>query len=188
MDHTQILIRYVTIAEKFFNALVTQRKSHSFLNCMLQVRVLSGVPMKTYTGNIKYLKENQIFVFGSNPQGRHGAGTALLALQKFGAKYGVGKGFQGKSYAIATKDLRKDTHPSVSKEDIIYQIKVLYGVATIMPETEFLIAYRGSGTNLNGYTSKEMAEMFACMPAPENIVFEDEFHELVRGYAMCTPT
>ena len=138
--------------------------------------------MKTYTGYIKHLEDNQIFVFGSNPQGFHGAGTALLALQKFGAKYGQGYGFQGQSYAIATKDLRKDTHPSISKEQIIHQIRVLYGIAYIMPEYEFVIAYTGNGKNLNGYTPEEMAEMFAYIQPPENIVFEDEFRKLVEKY------
>lgn len=38
--------------------------------------------MKTYTGYIEELNPNQIFVFGSNTQGRHGAGTAKLCLNK----------------------------------------------------------------------------------------------------------
>lgn len=136
--------------------------------------------MKTYTGNIRSLKANQIFVFGSNPQGRHGAGTALLALQKYGAVYGKGYGPQGQSYAIATKDLTKVIHPSISKKEIITQIGQLYVMATIQPDLEYLVAYRGSGTNLNGYTPKEMAEMFASFEIPENIVFEDEFAKMVE--------
>lgn len=39
----------------------------------------------TYEGKIEFLEPNQIFVFGSNTQGRHGAGAALIAKQKFGA-------------------------------------------------------------------------------------------------------
>ena len=35
--------------------------------------------MKFYIGNIESLAENEIFVFGSNPEGRHGAGTAKIA-------------------------------------------------------------------------------------------------------------
>ena len=136
--------------------------------------------MKTYSGNITHLKENQIFVFGSNPKGIHGAGTALIALKKFGAKYGQGYGLQGKSYAIATKDLSKNIHPSISKEEIIRQIRTLYSTAAITPEFEYFIAYRGNGKNLNGYTAQEMAEMFACAEAPENIIFEDVFAKLVE--------
>jgi len=38
---------------------------------------------------ITSLKPSEIFVFGSNLAGRHGAGAALLAVQRFGAKRGV---------------------------------------------------------------------------------------------------
>ncbi|MCB0369444.1 MAG: AAA family ATPase, partial [Bdellovibrionales bacterium] len=47
-----------------------------------------------YTGNI-VPEKNTVFVFGSNPEGRHGAGAAKVAVQKFGAKYGQGEGLQG---------------------------------------------------------------------------------------------
>ena len=63
---------------------------------------------ETYKGLIRSLQPNQIFVFGSNTQGRHGLGAAKIALQKFGAKYGQAEGIQGQSYAIITKDLTKD--------------------------------------------------------------------------------
>lgn len=46
-----------------------------------------------------------VFVFGSNPEGRHGAGAAKVAREQFGAKYGCGNGRSGMSYAIPTKDL-----------------------------------------------------------------------------------
>jgi hypothetical protein len=46
----------------------------------------------------------EIFVFGSNLAGRHGAGAALAALKDHGAIYGRGEGLQGQSYAIPTKD------------------------------------------------------------------------------------
>ena len=49
---------------------------------------------------------NTIFVFGSNPEGRHGAGAAKVAREKFGAVYGQGEGLQGSAYALPTKDLR----------------------------------------------------------------------------------
>lgn len=45
-----------------------------------------------------------IFVFGSNEAGRHGKGAALEAAKHWGAQRGEGRGLQGSSYAIATKD------------------------------------------------------------------------------------
>ena len=47
--------------------------------------------MNYYSGYINELKENEVFVFGSNPGGRHGAGTAKIAKEKFGAEYGIGR-------------------------------------------------------------------------------------------------
>lgn len=58
---------------------------------------------KFYIGNITP-ETNTIFVFGSNPEGRHGA--AKVARNQFGAIYGQGEGLQGNSYALPTKDLR----------------------------------------------------------------------------------
>lgn len=44
-----------------------------------------------YEGDIKELKPNQIFVFSSNTQGRHGKGAAKIARKKFGALLGISK-------------------------------------------------------------------------------------------------
>lgn len=45
------------------------------------------VMRKFYIGNITP-ETNTIFVFGSNPEGRHGAGAAKVARNQFGAIYG----------------------------------------------------------------------------------------------------
>lgn len=135
--------------------------------------------MKTYIGKIKSLKSNEIFCFGSNTEGRHGKGSALLARIKFGAIYGQSEGLQGQSYAIITKDLKKKIHPSRTIEQIIEQIKKLYEFANNNKHLNFLIAYSGDGVNLNAYTPEEMANMFRSQSIPSNIVFEKEFSKLV---------
>lgn len=134
----------------------------------------------TYKGYITELKENEIFVFGSNTQGRHGTGAALAAITKFGAFYGQAKGLQGQSYGIVTKNLTKSKHPSISKAEIIQQITDLYIFAYNNKDLLFYIAYQGNGTNLNGYTNKEMAELFDIYNIPTNIVFEEEFYKLIK--------
>ena len=134
---------------------------------------------KTYTGMINSLEPNQIFVFGSNTQGRHGKGAALIAKNKFGAEYGNPEGPQGQSYAIITKDLTKRTHPSRTPEQIKEQIHNLYEYARENPDKEFLVAYSGTGQNLNAYSNQEMANMFSSEPIPDNIVFEQSFNELI---------
>lgn len=139
--------------------------------------------MKTYSGLIKNLKSKQIFVFGSNTQGRHGAGASLFAVRNCGAEYGNFRGTQGHSYAIITKDLNKSLHPSIPKHIIIEQIEQLYHHAKDYAEYEFLIAYSGKGKNLNGYSNLEMAKMFTSAgKIPENIVFEETFAILVKTF------
>ena len=139
----------------------------------------SAIQRKTYSGMIQNLAPNQVFVFGSNTQGKHGKGAALTAKNKFGAIYGQAEGPQGRSYAIITKDLTKNTHPSRTPEQIKEQIHNLYEYARENPDKEFLVAYSGKGTNLNAYSNQEMADMFSSEPIPNNIVFEQEFNELI---------
>ena len=142
-------------------------------------RQISTKSRKTYTGMINSLEPNQIFVFGSNTQGRHGKGAALIAKNKFGAEYGNPEGPQGQSYAIITKDLTKRTHPSRTPEQIKEQIHNLYEYARENPDKEFLVAYSGTGQNLNAYSNQEMADMFNSESIPNNIVFEQEFNKLI---------
>lgn len=52
-----------------------------------------------------------IFVFGSNEAGIHGAGAALEAYKKHGARFGKGYGHHGDSFAIPTKDMEIETLP-----------------------------------------------------------------------------
>lgn len=139
----------------------------------------SAIQRKTYSGMIQNLAPNQVFVFGSNTQGKHGKGAALTAKNKFGAIYGEAEGPQGQSYAIITKDLTKNTHPSRTPEQIKEQIHNLYEYARENPDKEFLVAYSGNGTNLNAYSNQEMADMFGSEPIPNNIVFEQEFNKLI---------
>jgi hypothetical protein len=60
--------------------------------------------MRFTPNNISHLEDNEVFVFGSNEAGIHGAGAARLAFEKFGAVWKIGVGHEGKTYAIPTKD------------------------------------------------------------------------------------
>ncbi len=150
--------------------------------------------MKTYKGLITKLESNQIMVFGSNPQGRHGAGAALWALKNAGAIYGKGDGMYGQSYAIPTKDLDRSIHPSILPIQIIEKIAILYFVATNADrKLEYLIGYSALTPDgkkdtiyLSGYTPKQMAAMFSLArfhtinnKIPDNIIFEVGFSKLI---------
>jgi len=139
---------------------------------------------KTYSGKVDSLQPNQIFVFGSNEgsskggKPTHGSGSAKLAKDRFGAIQGQSRGLQGQSYAIVTKkfyDVKKSSTP----EEIIDEIKGLYEYAKQNSNKEFLVSDY-SETNLNGYSGKEMADMFnAAGPIPSNIIFNEKFDKLV---------
>jgi hypothetical protein len=132
--------------------------------------------MLYYSGNITRSK-NCIFVFGSNPEGRHGRGAAKVAVDHFGAKYGKGEGLYGNSYALPTKDLRIKGMRSISKQNIIRSIQTLYKVAAENPDKLFHIAYRNTHKiSLNGYTGIEMIAMFKSAGViPPNIVVSKEW-------------
>lgn len=135
--------------------------------------------MRFYSGNIEPSKD-VVFVFGSNPEGRHGAGAAKVARLRFGAVYGKGEGLQGNAYAIPTKDLRvrkNNGYRSISAKDITQSIRRLYECARQHPDKRFCIAYRNiCSRSLNGYTGIEMIRMFIdAGPIPDNIYVSEEW-------------
>ena len=140
--------------------------------------------MKTYKGNITP-EEGTIFVFGSNPEGRHGAGSAKVAREHFGAIYGQGEGLQGSAYALPTTELRyemqdKYSRYSMNPETIIDNIKRMYQCAKEHPEWKFKVAYRNQPdeVTLCGYSGRELMSLFkaACNGNyPDNVYFSEEW-------------
>ena len=51
--------------------------------------------------------QQQIFVFGSNEAGVHGAGAAYVAAKKHGAEMGVGQGWPGRSQIRGSTSLQR---------------------------------------------------------------------------------
>lgn len=129
-------------------------------------------PYKIIPDRITKLAENQIFVFGSNTEGRHGAGSALFARQYCNAEYGNPQGRQGQSWAIATKDLNKGIR-SIPLPQIKSQIEKLVEYAKTHPELEFLTTR--IGCNLAGYTDLEIASLISNFNLPPNIWLPQEF-------------
>ena len=137
--------------------------------------------MRFYTGDINPDPGN-VFVFGSNPEGRHGAGAAKVARLRFGAVYGQGEGLQGSSYALPTKDLRvreNNGFKSIPPATITASIRRMYDCAREHPGLAFKVAYRNTyARSLNGYTGIEMIRMFLdAGPIPENVWFSEEWHQ-----------
>ncbi len=125
--------------------------------------------MRYYTPEkIFNLAPNEIFVFGSNLSGIHGAGAARLAFDRFGAVWGVGVGHQGKSYALPTKDKDIETLPL---EEIKKYVDQFLDYAKSHLEFTFLVTKIGTG--LAGYYIEDIAPMFSEVPS--NVVLPREF-------------
>lgn len=101
-----------------------------------------------------------IFVFGSNLAGIHGAGAAKFALHHHGAIYGNGIGLQGNSYAIPTKDHNIKTLPL---DYIEKRVKQFIQFATHHPQFTFYVTPIGCG--LAGYKRAQIRPFFEGMPA-----------------------
>lgn len=114
----------------------------------------------------------QVFVFGSNLAGRHGAGSALHAVKNHGAIYGQGRGRQGNSYAIPTKDNKLDPLPL---EMIAWYVADFVYYARLHPHERFLVV--AIGTGLAGYKHEDIAPMFKG--APKNCQLPEEWIGLV---------
>ncbi len=120
---------------------------------------------------IEYVQPNEIFVFGSNTEGKHGSGSAKMAL-RFGAIYGQPRGLQGNSYGIETIDLRKGLR-SISLETIAAQVHELINFANENPDKKILVTKIGS--ERAGYTIEEIANCFNWRYFPKNIILPKEF-------------
>jgi hypothetical protein len=114
---------------------------------------------------ISELKPNEIFVFGSNLAGAHGGGAAWIAYQRFGAIMGQGVGLQGQSYAIPTMQGGVETIKPYVDEFIVFAKK--------HPEMKFFVTKIGCG--IAGFTTDEIAPLFAGAIDIENIILPVEF-------------
>jgi len=130
--------------------------------------------MRITNPNITKLSLLEIFVFGSNEAGIHGAGAAKQAL-KFGAKMGAGIGANGNTYAIPTKNKNIETLPlSKIKEYVDDFIKH----AENYPSHKFLVTQIGCG--LAGYTPEDIAPLFRKAMTKENIYLPIEFWNILK--------
>lgn len=121
---------------------------------------------------IKRLDKNQVFVFGSNRQGRHGKGAALTAKNKFGAIYGQAKGLQGQSYAIVTKELRSNYNP-VTLDEIKEGIDNFIIFAKENTDLTFYVVE--IGCNLAYFTVEQIAPLFRPALRLKNVYLPQRF-------------
>jgi hypothetical protein len=108
---------------------------------------------------ITQLEPNEIFVFGSNTAGRHGAGAALQAHRQWGAELGVGKGLTGQCYAFPTLNGRLD---QLTWEELAASVIKLYEFCYQNPQLTFLLTKVGCG--LADYPEAYIRALFHAPP------------------------
>lgn len=126
-------------------------------------------------GKIDDLDINEIFVFGSNLAGIHGAGAAKFA-RKFGAKNGNPKGIQGRAYAIPTKD--KEILNKLPLYEIREYVNEFVVFAKLHDNLNFLVTEIGCG--LAGYKVKDIAPLFVTASDVRNIYLPVEFAKYIE--------
>lgn len=119
---------------------------------------------------ITTLANDEVFVFGSNLEGLHGGGAALLAYERFGAIWGQGTGLQGKSYGIPTM------HGGV--DVIAPYVNDFIAFAREHRELKFLVTEIGCG--IAGFTVEEMAPLFKDAIDEENIYLPQRFIKILE--------
>lgn len=117
---------------------------------------------------ITTLAPNEVFVFGSNASGHHGAGAAAQAQRDFGAVWGEGHGLHGNSYAIDTMS----GLPTMASE-----IALFLDFAESRPDLVFLVTEIGCG--IAGYTPAQVAPLFTREPA--NVRLPESFRQEPRA-------
>ena len=114
------------------------------------------------------LDDTEVFVFGSNAEGKHGGGAAKAAAEHFGAVWGEGHGLHGQSYAIDT----------MSGFDVLAdEVATFITFAEEHPELIFLLTPIGTG--IAGHTLEQVAPLFEGAPA--NVILPEPFAEALAG-------
>lgn len=115
--------------------------------------------------NITTLQPNEVFVFGSKPNGHHKSGAAKFAKENFGAIEGVGEGFNGNSYAI-------EVHKRHLKKMAISILRFI-DFAKKNKDLRFFVIPIGCGTA--GLPESFIAHLFADAIYEENIFLPKSF-------------
>lgn len=143
----------------------------NFAFTMKEPRVYNGIERPEFTPErISELKEDEVFVFGSNLAGMHGGGAAWVAFQMFGAMMGCGVGLRGQSYAIPTMQGGVETIKPYVDEFIVF--------AKEHPELFFYVTRIGCG--IAGFREKDIAPLFADAIGLENVCLPEGFVKILK--------
>lgn len=126
------------------------------------------LPERITPSQVNILADGEIFVFGSNFQGRHMGGAARVAQEKYGAVWGIGEGLQGQSYAIPTMEGLENLAPAVQR---------FTSFAKQHQELKFFVTAIGCG--IAGYQAEEIAPMFLDAAYLPNVFLPLSFWKII---------
>lgn len=137
----------------------------------IKMKILNIPSERITSDRITELRPDEIFVFGSNLEGAHGGGAALLAWRKWGAKWGQGVGLQGQTYGIPTMH--------GGPEAIRPYVDEFIRFAADHPDLHFLVTEIGCG--IAGFTPEEIAPLFRDAIGVKNISLPGRFWNVLEG-------
>ena len=126
------------------------------------------LPERITPSQVNILADGEIFVFGSNFQGRHMGGAARVAQEKYGAVWGIGEGLQGQSYAIPTMEGLENLAPAVQR---------FTSFAKQHQELKFFVTAIGCG--IAGYQADEIAPFFLNAAYLPNVYLPLSFWKVI---------
>lgn len=132
--------------------------------------------MKGYTPQkIEELKENEIFVFGSNEKGQHVGGAARLAFDKWGATWGQGFGRSGNTFAIPTLKVSATLNglEKLELSEIKSYVDKLFCYCWTFDTLDFYITEIGCG--IAGFTYKQIGPLFKEFKHLPNVYLPKNF-------------
>lgn len=133
-------------------------------NNISRMNIPSNYTSRITPERISSLKQGEIFVFGSNKRGMHGAGAARAAVDHFGAIWGQGDGLQGQSYAISTME---------SFAEMIDNVNRFIAFAKVHTEMTFLVTPIACG--IAGYNPSQIAPLFKDAVELDNVWLPEKF-------------
>jgi hypothetical protein len=122
------------------------------------------------------LDKNEIFVFGSNTAGVHAGGAAKLANDKFGAVWGQGEGYFGRTYAIPT--LEAIHGKKINNVQLSVYVDKFVAFAKTHKEKIFYVTKIGCG--IAGFKVEEIAPFFEKAVRLNNVYLPIEFWNEIK--------
>lgn len=133
--------------------------------------------MRTYHIDGTLPEGDKILVFGSNIQGYHSLGAAIVAVRKFGAIRYQGEGRQGNAYAIPTRwwDMTLKRMFTLPLETVVENIARFCQYTKENPDLKFFVTAVGTG-----YAGFKMETIVPLFKDAINCSFPEEWDLLLE--------